>query len=118
MCFLVCAGKTLWINYVLRRCLGEKQPVIWHQGKLKYFFSDAGVEAIESEDFPHPPYTWCLVDSAEADRLPTSIYHKLHKLFPIYVTSPSEERWSKLHQLRLPRLIIMNPWTKAELSKA
>jgi len=58
------------------------------------------------------------VDSTEADRLPTMIYDPLTQLFPIYVTSPNEERWAKLHQLRLPEVFIMNPWTRAELEKA
>jgi len=66
----------------------------------------------------HPQYTWCFVDSTDADALPTAIYHPIWKLFPIYVTSPKEKRWAKLHQLRYPKLIIMNPWTRTELEKA
>jgi hypothetical protein len=115
---LVFAGKTLWIYYALRHCLGEKQPVIWYRGVNFQFFSDTGVETIDIEHVRHPPYTWCFVDSTYADRLPATIYDPLTKLFPIYVTSPKEERWAKLHQLRLPELIIMNPWTMAELEKA
>jgi len=115
---LVCTGKTRWIHYALRRCLGEKQPVIWYLGKIFYLFSDT-VEIIDPTHLLHPPYTWCFVDSTDADELlPTTIYHPIWKLFPVFVTSPKEERWKKLHQLRLPELIIMNPWTRAELEKA
>src|ERR1700761_7746266 len=59
------------------------------------------------------PYTWCFVDSINADQLPEEIFDPLNRLFPIYVTSPKSERWAKLHQLRLPTLFIMNPWTRA-----
>jgi len=114
---LACAGKTLWIRYALRRCLGEKQPVIWYHWDKYIFFSET-VEIINPTHLTHPEYTWCFVDSTDADRLPLMIYDPLCKLFPIYVTSPREERWAKLHQLRLPELIIMNPWTRTELGKA
>jgi len=113
----VCAGKTLWIRYALRRCLGEKQPVIWYLSGHFHLFSDT-VEIINPMRLLHPHYTWCFVDSTDADLLPTMIYQPIWKLFPIYVTSPKAERWEKLHQLRLPELIIMNPWTRAELEKA
>jgi hypothetical protein len=76
------------------------------------------MEIIDPRDFRHPPYTWCLVDSTAAYSLPDMIYDPLSRLFPVYVTSPKEERWAKLHQLRLPKLIVMNPWTRAELEKA
>jgi|ERR1700761_136490 len=114
----MCAGKTLWIYYALRRCLGQKQPVIWYRGGVFHFFSAAGVQIIEPQHLPHPSFTWCLVDSTHADFLPITIYDPLYELFPIYITSPKQERWAKLHQQRLPKLIIMNPWTRAELEKA
>jgi hypothetical protein len=116
--YLECAGKTIWIYYALRHCLGEKQPVIWYLGNNFYFFSDRGVETIDPRHFRHPSYTWCFVDSTQAESLPPTIYDPIYELFPIYVTSPKEEHWAKLHQLRLPTLIIMNPWTRAELEKA
>ncbi|KAF8523807.1 hypothetical protein JB92DRAFT_3140665 [Gautieria morchelliformis] len=88
-------GKTLWIHYALSRCLGQKQPVIWYRAKKFYFFSD----------------------NAHADSLPAMISDRLNCLFPIYVTSPKQEHWDKLHQQRLKELVIMNPWTRAELEK-
>ena len=109
--------KTRWIHYAWRRCLGEKQPVIWFRWKQFYLFSDT-VEIINPTLLLHPEYTWCFVDSTDAEALPTEIYDPFCKLFPVYVTSPKEERWRKLHQLRLHELIIMNPWTRAELEKA
>ncbi|KAF8797681.1 hypothetical protein BYT27DRAFT_7125029 [Phlegmacium glaucopus] len=110
------AGKTLWIYYALRYCLGEKQPVIWYRAGEFYFFS-GGVEIFDSVHGWSPPFTWCFVDASAANRLPDKIYDPVNQLFPIYVTSPKEERWSKI-QLRDPKLVVMNPWTKAELEKA
>jgi len=53
---LVCAGKTRWIHYALRRCLGEKQPVIWFLSRQFYLFSDT-VEIIDPTLLLHPEYT-------------------------------------------------------------
>jgi hypothetical protein len=115
---LVCAGKSLWIHYALRRCLGEKQATIWYLSGKFYYFSDTLEIFDPTTHTLHPPHTWCFVDSTEADVLPTAIYNPLWKLFPIYVTSPKEERWAKLHQIRIPTLIVMNPWTRTELLAA
>lgn len=115
----MCAGKTTWIYYALRRCVGEKQAVIWYRGGIFYLFTDEGVEIFEHPVAGrHPQHTWCFVDSTEAERLPSMIYDWISAFFPVYVTSPKEERWAKLHQLRMPELVIMNPWTLAELEKA
>ena len=114
----MCAGKTRWIHYALRRCLGEKRPAIWYLSGGFYLFSDP-LKKINHEEHVFPEYTWCFVDATDADQqLPTEIYNPIFKLFPIYVTSPKEQRWAKLHQLRIPTLIIMNPWTRTELEKA
>ncbi|KAF8518633.1 hypothetical protein BU17DRAFT_90687 [Hysterangium stoloniferum] len=94
-------GKTLWIRYALRRCLGEKQPVVWYRAGNCYFFSESGLDIINP--LLHQSgtkHTWCF------------------KLFPIYVTSPEQERWRKLRQLRIPTRIIMDPWTLEEIEKA
>jgi hypothetical protein len=89
---LACAGKPLWIHYALSRCLGAKQPVIWYQGpKSYYFFSGTGVEIADPIYSQYPPYRWCFVDSADADREPARIYDPLETLFPIYVTILEEE---------------------------
>ncbi|KAF8523873.1 hypothetical protein BU17DRAFT_85290 [Hysterangium stoloniferum] len=114
-------GKTRWINYAIRYCLGERQPVVWYQVNECYFFSESGVDIINlmlhqsgGKD------TWCLVDSQHAPQtLPPSICSVSIQRFPVYVTSPSESRWSKLQQSgRIPKLIVMNPWTLDELEKA
>lgn len=62
-------------------------------GGLLFFFSKNGVEIIKAKDVLHPKYTWCFVDSKYADQLPPTIH------------DPYD-------------LVIMNPWTKAELERA
>jgi hypothetical protein len=115
---LVCAGKSQWIFYAVARCLAARRSVIWHRGPKTYYFTDTGVQVVDMQDIEPPPGTWCFVDSAHATEVPTLVCDGDEELFPIYVTSPKESRWSKLHQLRLPHMIIMNPWTLAELRKA
>ncbi|KAF8513564.1 hypothetical protein BU17DRAFT_95255 [Hysterangium stoloniferum] len=114
-------GKTSWIHYAVRYCLGERQPVVWYQVEKCYFFSESGVDIIDP--MLHQSggkHTWCLVDSLDAPQtLPHSICSQSRQLFPIYVTSPKLSCWFKLYQSgRLPELIIMNPWSLDELEKA
>ncbi|KAF8891473.1 hypothetical protein CPB84DRAFT_1683318, partial [Gymnopilus junonius] len=111
-------GKSMWIYYALRRCLGEKQPVIWYRSGEFHLFSNAGVQVIDPEYLRHPPFTWCFVDAFQADSVPPAAAVQDNQVFPIYVTSPKEERWAKLRQARTPELIVMNPWTRGELEKA
>ncbi|KAF8518127.1 hypothetical protein BU17DRAFT_91228 [Hysterangium stoloniferum] len=114
-------GKTSWISYALRYCLGEKQPVVWYRFANCYFFSGSGVVIINPLDHRcSGKHTWCFVDSMDArETLPHKICSPAIELFPVYVTSPKESRWRKLHQSgRIPQLIVMNPWTLDELKKA
>lgn len=87
----------------MRRCLGEEKPVIWYRSGRYHFFSDADMTIIDVMKDEHPGHTWCFVDSSAADLLPDQIYDPLNHLFPIYVTSPRQERWEKLDQLRQPK---------------
>ncbi|KAF8500086.1 hypothetical protein BU17DRAFT_102563 [Hysterangium stoloniferum] len=92
-------GKTSWISYALRYCLREKQPVVWYRFGNCYSF---------------PGRVW-------PSSIPyiTGAVGNTRELFPVYVTSPKESRWSKLPQSgRIPELIVMNPWTLDELEKA
>lgn len=113
-------GKTFWISYALRRCLGEKQPVALYRDKVCYLFSELGVEIVNPGTHNgRGKHTWCFVDSVDAPTtLPPSICRRDVQLFPIYVTSPEESRWRKLRQLRIPTLVVMNPWTIEEIMTA
>ncbi|KAF8524690.1 hypothetical protein BU17DRAFT_42824 [Hysterangium stoloniferum] len=114
-------GKTRWIHYALRYCLGEKQPVVWCRFNKCYFFSESGVDIIDPVlHRSGAKHTWCFVDSMDApETLPPSVCSSDGELFPVYITSPKVSRWRKLHQSgRIPKLIVMNPWTLDELEKA
>lgn len=83
-----------------------------------YFpFSSAGVELVRDGFIPPVDYTWCFVDAAKAN-VPRSIFRDTTKLFPVYVTWPEQSNWVKFEQLRLPKLIVMNPWTINEMKEA
>jgi len=113
-------GKTSWIWYALRRCLGEEQSVVLYDSNRCYFFSKLGVTIIDPlEHKSGDKHTWCFVDSTSApDTLDTSICSRIGQLYPIYITSPKASRWYKLHQQRIPNVIVMNPWTIDEMLKA
>ncbi|KAJ4471441.1 hypothetical protein J3R30DRAFT_3685772 [Lentinula aciculospora] len=117
-------GKTVGSSYFLRRRLGEKKPTMLLQGGIYHLFHDMGVDRVAKgssvftnkfEGFSEPP--WCLIDSADApDGIPRSVVGiGLSGVNPIYISSPNNSRWSKLHQSRTKYVAIMNPWTEKEL---
>ncbi|KAF8521949.1 hypothetical protein BU17DRAFT_87528 [Hysterangium stoloniferum] len=117
----LCLGKSSWISYALRYCLGQKRPVVWYRYGICFFFSGSGVVIIDP--LVHQSggkHTWCFVDSMDAsETLPHHICSPGIQLFPVYVTSPKESRWRKLVQSRrIPELIVMNPWTLDKLETA
>ncbi|KAF8521910.1 hypothetical protein BU17DRAFT_87460 [Hysterangium stoloniferum] len=113
-------GKTSWINYALRYCLGKKQPVVRYLFGNCYFFSGSGVVIIDPLLYQSGgKHTWCFVDVIDGEMLPPKICSSDIQLFPVYVTYPKESHWHTLHQSqRIPSLIVMNPWTLDELEKA
>ncbi|KAF8521913.1 hypothetical protein BU17DRAFT_14993, partial [Hysterangium stoloniferum] len=113
-------GKTSWIDYALRYCLGKKQPVVRYLFGNCYFFSGSGVVIIDPLLYQSGgKHTWCFVDVIDGEMLPPKICSSDIELFPVYVTYPKESRWHTLHQTqRIPSLIVMNPWTLDELEKA
>ncbi|KAJ4471425.1 hypothetical protein J3R30DRAFT_3341147 [Lentinula aciculospora] len=117
-------GKTVGSSYFLRRRLGEKKPTMLLQGGIYHLFHDIGVDRVAKgssvftnkfKGFSEPP--WCLIDSADApDGIPRSVVGiGLSGVNPIYISSPNNSRWSKLHQSRTKYVAIMNPWTEKEL---
>ena len=87
-----------------------------------YLCTDSGVEKVpkDSPFFFENNYEepiWCLVDAADA---PAGLPSELAGIWkwgvvPIYVTSPSCERWKKLHQSKTRYIGLMNPWTREEI---
>ena len=63
-------------------------------------------------------FVWTLVDSDETERVPSHLVPHGTRLYTIFSTSPSVKRWSRLHKTVRLGIIIMNPWTKAEIRYA
>jgi hypothetical protein len=62
---------------------------------------------------------WTFVDSDESkEGIPPSLVHHGTSLFVIYITSPAKERWSRLHKTVYDTIVVMNPWSKAEIFRA
>ncbi|KAL5480201.1 hypothetical protein ACEPAI_1471 [Sanghuangporus weigelae] len=117
-------GKTVWIQYALRRCLGERRPVMLMMNTRYVLFSESGVKKIPSDSAifverkPINETPWCLIDSTSS---PEGIPVEMSAVYssgvnPIYVTFPDSNRWRKLHQARTPELALMNPWSWEEVS--
>ncbi|KAL5527001.1 hypothetical protein ACEPAF_8730 [Sanghuangporus sanghuang] len=117
-------GKTVWIQYALRRCIGERRPVMLMTNTRYLFFSESGVEKLPSdaeifdEQKPINETPWCLIDSTSS---PKGIPVEMSAAFSpgvnsIYLTSPDSNRWRGLQQSRTPKLALMNPWSWEEVS--
>ncbi|KAL5512348.1 hypothetical protein ACEPAG_3340 [Sanghuangporus baumii] len=117
-------GKTVWIQYALRRCLGERRPVMLMMNTRYVLFSESGVKKIPSDSAifverkPINETPWCLIDSTSS---PEGIPVEMSAVYssgvnPVYVTFPDSNRWRKLHQARTPELALMNPWSWEEVS--
>ncbi|KAH9037620.1 hypothetical protein EDB85DRAFT_1861243 [Lactarius pseudohatsudake] len=114
-------GKSYWIFYALHRCLCEGKPVIWYYDSKRYLFVAEGVYEL-SRDFPSVGFktrVWTLVDTDEdKSGIPPYLAVQFTKHFIIYTSSPQRSRWDRLDKTTVLKVIIMNPWTRAELSKA
>ncbi|KAK2462507.1 hypothetical protein APHAL10511_005477 [Amanita phalloides] len=94
-------GKSVWIYYALRRRLAERKPVIWYLDQTRYLFVEEGVYKVPDEfKASHfQVFIWTLVDSDEAkDGVPNHLVTRHTRHSVIYCTSPSRDRWSRLHK--------------------
>ncbi|KAH8994357.1 hypothetical protein EDB86DRAFT_2926188 [Lactarius hatsudake] len=114
-------GKSYWVQYALRRRLAEGKPVMWYRDSRQYLFVEEGVYEVPqycpSTDFK--TLVWTLVD---ADECPNGIpsYLAVHdtKHFNVFVSYPQSSRWEPLEKTTQCAVIVMNPWTKTEISQA
>ncbi|KAH9080202.1 hypothetical protein EDB83DRAFT_2513110 [Lactarius deliciosus] len=114
-------GKSYWVQYALRRRLAEGKPVMWYRDSRQYLFVEEGVFVVPqyyaSTDFK--TLVWTLVD---ADECPSGIpsYLAVHdtKHFNIFVSYPQSSRWESLEKTTQCAVIVMNPWTRTEISQA
>ncbi|KAH9180784.1 hypothetical protein EDB89DRAFT_1921070, partial [Lactarius sanguifluus] len=113
-------GKSYWISYALHRHLCEGKPVIWYHDSRRYLFVAEGV--YDLKDTPSTRFktrVWTLIDADEdGNGIPPHLAVRLTKHFLIFTTSPQRHRWNRLGKTKQRTVVIMNPWTRAELSKA
>ncbi|KAH9970587.1 hypothetical protein BGW80DRAFT_1176049 [Lactifluus volemus] len=111
-------GKSYWAYYALRRRLGQKLDTLWFEASQSYLFCSEGVLIVPA-GFLFTRFSsriWTLIDSFESpDGIPITLRHGV---FPIYLTSPMPDRWSKLKQAWMVYKVIMNPWTREEIKYA
>lgn len=89
-------GKSLWINYAVRRRLGEAKPFIWYCADRGFLFVEEGVFYKRLDDLPDSftRYLWTFVDVDESpDNIPSRLYCHGLNLFNIYTASLSSRTW-------------------------
>ena len=114
-------GKTYWILYAVRRRLGEAKPFLWYFAARWYLFVQDGVfeypGLLNSTLFAR--YIWAFVDGDESPSgVPPGLTAVESKLFTIFTSFPSEDRWKPVTKNTYPITLIMNPWTWEEMTKA
>ena len=106
----------MWIYYALRRRLAERKPVIWYLHKKRYLFVEEGAYKVPDEFQAFQAFVWTLVDSDDSkDGVPEDLVTHNTRHFLIYCTSPSQERWRRLHKTVSEEIVIMNPWKSKEI---
>ena len=97
------------------------KPFIWFYKATYYLFVKEGVYELPAnwkhDDLRH--ITWTLVDSDEnREGVPPRLVPHGTLLFVIYVTSPAEDRWSRMNKTTKRVVVIMNPWGRREIQRA
>ncbi|KDR82617.1 hypothetical protein GALMADRAFT_56773 [Galerina marginata CBS 339.88] len=115
-------GKSVWQWYALRVCCGKRRPVILYSGGECWLFVDEGV-FMRPPDFGPDLYQsviWTLVGSVDTgpDGLPVCFKGHATRHFIIYTTPLTPSNWAKIDQFMTRKIVMMNPWTKAEIYKA
>lgn len=116
-----CAGKTIWLSFLLIMHVLSGLPTIYQTEKDKfYIFTNDGVSKVSTHVDMHqlkqalPANTWCLLDSnTELDDGPGRFIPT--KFFMIQTASAREKnlRWRSKAEHNI--LYFMRPWTLAEL---
>lgn len=99
----------------------EKRPVIWSHFHESYLFVDDGVFRFRDAGFSAQFHkvVWTLVDSGPSQMdLPQVLIGHNMPFFIIFATSPTVERWSNFDQAYSVTVVVMNPWTRAEIHRA
>ena len=119
---LILKGKSQWILYAVRRCLGEARPFLWYIAKEWHLFVEAGVFTFPGRLHPQlfSPFMWAFVDADDSPtHFPDEISVSYTQLFTIFTTSPKRERWKPLMMKNKWGIrLIMNPWSWDEICQA
>ncbi|KAF8516562.1 hypothetical protein BU17DRAFT_76626 [Hysterangium stoloniferum] len=115
-------GKTLWQIYAARRCASEKCPFLWLRKDRYTLFVEEGAYKLptswEHDDFLPSSRVWVFVDSESDPGALTMLTSVGTEFVVFFTTSPSEQRWHKLHKTTSYNLFIMNPWSIGEMKQA
>ncbi|KAF8630308.1 hypothetical protein AX15_003001 [Amanita polypyramis BW_CC] len=77
----------------------NRKPAIWYYRKTRYLFVEEGVYEVPDKFNDFEVFVWTLVDSDDAkDGVPENLVMRHTCHFVIYCTSPSRDRWSRLHK--------------------
>ncbi len=117
---IFCPGKSVFLFYVLYRCLVEKRPVIWRYLNSPHLFFDGGVYNMGSQFLTdgYKSTVWTLIDSDEDEFVLEKFVPHFTPFFVIYAASPARDRWSRLHKTTKQVVVVMNPWTRSEMHRA
>ena len=114
-------SKSCWVIYALHRRLTEGKPVIWYNDSRWFPFVKEGVYELPV-DFrvtTFNTHVWTLVDSDESlTGVPPHLAMHCTKHFTIYTSSPPSSQWKSLRKTTQCQEVIMNPWSKEEISQA
>lgn len=95
------------------------KPFVWYLDESLHLFVKEGVYVL-----PRPlnyrilrSSIWTFVDSDHSrGGVPEHLVAQGTPFFVIYVASPAEQRWERLHKTtRVGRAALMNPWSKNEI---
>ncbi|KAF8516580.1 hypothetical protein BU17DRAFT_50754 [Hysterangium stoloniferum] len=115
-------GKTLWQIYAARRCASEKRPFLWLRKDQYTLFVEEGAYELPTSwrhrDFLPSTRVWVFVDSESDPGALTMLTSVGTEFVVFFTTSPSEQRWHKLHKTTSYNLFIMNPWSIGEMKQA
>jgi len=115
-------GKSHWVHYAIRRCLGESKPFLWYLDENWLLFVQDGVfqapQVFTLTGFQ--PYLWAFVDADQSSgAIPPRITSGLMtSVFTIFVTTSKREQWEPLEHSTAYIPLIMNPWSWEDIYHA
>jgi hypothetical protein len=114
-------GKSYWITYALCRRLSEKKPTVWYSRTGLYLFVSDGVYVSsqpEPSSLSFQTRILTLLDADARKDIPEFLIGPGSLYLVAFVTSPKAERWKSLKKTTHWEMVLMNPWTRKELSNA